>query len=134
MGIKGYYIHSFYLFIFLSMISLHLSCATECEPISDDRPLKYEPTWASLDQRPLPTWYDEAKLGIFICLGVYSVPAYQSEWFWYNWEGRKSPSVQEFMKDNYRPNFTYADFAPDLSAAMFDPDEWTEVIRASGAK
>ena len=31
---------------------------------------KYEPNWDSLDKRPLPTWYDDAKIGIFIHWGV----------------------------------------------------------------
>lgn len=43
---------------------------------------RYEPTWASLDARPLPTWFDEAKFGIFIHWGVFAVPSFGSEWFW----------------------------------------------------
>lgn len=42
-----------------------------------------EPDWDKLDMRPLPTWFDEAKIGIFIHWGVYSVPGFKSEWFWY---------------------------------------------------
>ena len=26
----------------------------------------YSPDWPSLDSRPLPAWYDEAKLGVFM--------------------------------------------------------------------
>lgn len=48
---------------------------------------KYAPTWSSLDSRPLPPWYDEAKFGIFIHWGVFSVPSFGSEWFWNNWKG-----------------------------------------------
>lgn len=40
----------------------------------------YKPDWNSLDKRPLPTWYDDAKIGIFIHWGVFSVPAFRSEW------------------------------------------------------
>jgi len=35
---------------------------------------QYTPDWPSLDSRPLPEWFDEAKVGIFIVSGVYSVP------------------------------------------------------------
>lgn len=49
---------------------------------------KYEPTWDSLDTRPLPEWYDDAKVGIFIHWGVYSVPSFGTEWFWTNWQGK----------------------------------------------
>jgi Alpha-L-fucosidase len=48
---------------------------------------KYEPTWDSLDKRPLPNWYDEAKVGIFVHWGVFAVPSFGSEWFWRNWKG-----------------------------------------------
>lgn len=36
----------------------------------------YQPTWDSLDKRPTPAWFTEAKFGIFIHWGVYSVPSY----------------------------------------------------------
>ena len=37
---------------------------------------KYEANWASLDSRPIPQWYKDAKFGIFIHWGVYSVPSW----------------------------------------------------------
>lgn len=43
---------------------------------------RYEPNWESIDSRPLPEWYDQAKFGIFIHWGVFSVPSFGSEWFW----------------------------------------------------
>lgn len=49
---------------------------------------QYTPDWESLDARPLPQWYDQAKVGIFIHWGVYSVPAASNEWFgaeWFEW-------------------------------------------------
>jgi alpha-L-fucosidase len=46
------------------------------------RALSYDPTWESLDRRPLPAWFDQAKFGIFIHWGVFSVPSFGSEWFW----------------------------------------------------
>ncbi|XP_026329129.1 tissue alpha-L-fucosidase-like [Hyposmocoma kahamanoa] len=45
----------------------------------------YKPEWEDLDTRTLPKWYDVAKIGIFVHWGVYSVPAFRSEWFWYYW-------------------------------------------------
>ena len=42
---------------------------------------QYTPDWTSLDSRPLPAWYDESKVGIFIHWGVFSVPSIESEWF-----------------------------------------------------
>lgn len=53
----------------------------------------YEPTWKSLDSRPLPIWYDDAKIGIFIHWGVFSVPSFGSEWFWKRWTGMLTYSL-----------------------------------------
>ena len=41
---------------------------------SKDATLKYTPDWDSLDSRPLPSWYDDAKIGIFMHFGPYAVP------------------------------------------------------------
>jgi alpha-L-fucosidase len=35
----------------------------------------YEPTWESVDRRPTPEWFTDARFGIFIHWGTYSVPA-----------------------------------------------------------
>ncbi|KAK4308856.1 hypothetical protein Pmani_019470 [Petrolisthes manimaculis] len=94
----------------------------------------YEPTWASLDTRPLPTWYDEAKVGIFLHWGVFSVPSFGSEWFWQHWQGAHIQAYVDFMKKNYRPNFTYQDFAPQFTAEFYDPYKWAQVLNASGAR
>ena len=94
---------------------------------------RYEPTWDSLDSRPLPGWYDDVKLGIFIVWGVYSVPSFSSEWFWHSLRsGQKD--VVEFMKKNYPPGFTYPDFAEQFRAEFYEPDTWADIIEASGAK
>lgn len=50
--------------------------------------VKYLPTWHSLDKRPIPTWFDRAKVGIFLHWGVFSVPSVHSEWFWEDWKGK----------------------------------------------
>ena len=94
---------------------------------------QYKPNWESLDSRPLPSWYDEAKIGIFIHWGVFSVPSFGSEWFWTNWHSGQADYVN-FMKKNYPPNFTYADFAPKFTTEFFNPNQWADIFKASGAK
>jgi len=105
--------------------------------------VQYEPTWESLDKRPLPSWYDESKLGIFIHWGVFSVPAFggsiksrpsSAEWFWYRWKHVKEPEIDAFMKENYPPGFDYADFAPMFTGEFYDPNEWADMFAASGAR
>ena len=99
---------------------------------------RYEPTWESLDSRPNPAWYDEAKIGIFMHWGVYSVPSFGSsnlaEWFWWCWQGSHKQDCVDFMKKNYRPGFSYTDFGPMFKAEFFNPDEWADLLARSGAR
>lgn len=96
---------------------------------------EYQPTWESLDSRPLPSWYDEAKIGIFLHWGVFSVPSFRSEWFWKDWKtAPPNAPIRQFMKNNYKPDFTYADFASQFTAEFYDPDEWADLFKKAGAK
>ncbi len=112
---------------------------------------KYEPNWESLESRPVPQWFEDAKVGIFLHWGVYSVPSYVgtgtqglAEWFWYYWKTGQSQnqyhtnaaikSVHTFLKDNYHPNIQYTDFAPQFTAEFFDPNHWADLFKAAGAK
>ncbi|KAI3387462.1 hypothetical protein SNEBB_008014, partial [Seison nebaliae] len=94
---------------------------------------RYEPTWQSLDSRPLPQWYDDSKIGIFIHWGLYSVPSFRSEWFWQYWHSNSTDCV-EFMRENYKPDFTYADFASEFTASFFNASEWVDIFKSAGAK
>ena len=96
---------------------------------------KYLPRWDSLDKRPLPDWYDDAKFGIFIHWGIFSVPSFGSEWFWNNWQEEQSGTkYRDFMEQRYPPNFTYQDFARDFTAEFFNATQWSKIFQASGAK
>ncbi|CAJ0583919.1 unnamed protein product, partial [Mesorhabditis spiculigera] len=95
---------------------------------------KYAPTWDSIDSRPLPTWYDDAKFGIFMHWGAYSVPAFR-EWFWWYWQGpHPDKATIEYVSKNYAPDWSYADFARDFKAELFNADEFRNIVNASGAK
>jgi alpha-L-fucosidase len=105
---------------------------------------KYEPTWKSLDSRPIPEWFTEAKFGIFIHWGVYSVPAWRpissklyasyAEWYYAKVIGDKQFGGDEFHKNVYGNDFEYRDFAPMFKAELFDPDFWADLFKRSGAK
>ncbi|XP_053431088.1 tissue alpha-L-fucosidase [Nycticebus coucang] len=97
-------------------------------------PRRYTPDWPSLDSRPLPAWYDEAKFGVFVHWGMFSVPAWGSEWFWWHWKGEGLAQYQRFMNENYPPGFSYADFGPQFTARFFRPEEWASLFQAAGAK
>lgn len=57
----------------------------------------YKPVWEDLDQRPLPQWYDVAKIGIFVHWGIYSVPAFKTEWIWHMWDHGKYTNVDIYF-------------------------------------
>jgi alpha-L-fucosidase len=102
--------------------------------ISSTNSQKYKPTWDSIDSRPIPAWYDDGKVGMFINWGVYSVPSVHSEWFWFYWKSQPLPDVVTFMKQFYPPDFTYADFAKQFHAEFYDANRWKDIIVASGVK
>lgn len=94
---------------------------------------RYTASWKSLDSRPLPRWYDDAKFGIFVHWGVYSVPGISSEWFWKHWKDNFT-DASEFMNRNYPPGFKYADFGTQFKAEFFNASDWAQLVAASGAK
>ncbi|XP_019856939.1 PREDICTED: alpha-L-fucosidase-like isoform X2 [Amphimedon queenslandica] len=107
---------------------------------------KFNKTWDSLRFRTAPSWYGKEKFGIFVCLGLYSVPAYLNEWYWERLM-TGDPRYVEFHNKNYGcsgvqpkkfpctgPPFTFQDFAPMLKMELFDPDHWASVIKNAGAK
>ena len=45
----------------------------------------YRPDWESLDRRPVPQWFRDAKFGIFIHWGVYAVPGWSPKGSYAEW-------------------------------------------------
>jgi len=100
-------------------------------------PLTYswEPNWKSLDSRPLPSWYSDAKFGIFIHWGVFSVPSFGTEWFWYQWKGAGRKDFDAFVNKTENPTrFAYADYAHRFDATFYNSEEWADVFAKSGAQ
>jgi alpha-L-fucosidase len=98
----------------------------------------YEATWESIDSRPNPVWFDEAKFGIFIHWGVYSVPGWgpkgkYAEWYWSDMMNPNGETWQFHLK-TYGEKFKYQDFAPMFKAELFDPVQWADIFARSGAK
>lgn len=96
---------------------------------------RYKDDWGSLSQYSVPKWYKNSKFGIFIHWGVFSVPAFSSEWY----------SRQMYVKDSneYKHHtevygkhteFGYKDFIPMFKAEKFDPEKWAEIFSQAGAK
>jgi len=101
---------------------------------------RYEQRWESLDARPMPEWFLDAKFGIFIHWGLYSVPSWgkvgeYAEWYWNKMHDRKPDNPWwQYHKANYGENFDYKDFAPQFRAELFNADQWADIFARSGAK
>ena len=101
--------------------------------------MTYTPTWPSINARPVPAWFEDAKFGIFIHWGLYSVPAFSrrdwyAEWYQIQLQEQKKPEVVDFHKRVYGENFRYADFAGMFKAELFDPKEWVKLFERAGAR
>lgn len=99
---------------------------------------QYQADWNSLDKRPVPEWYQDAKFGIFIHWGVYSVPAYSpvgsyAEWYQHSLRSDPNGAVAKYQKEKYG-NKTYYQLAPLFKAELFNPDAWAQLFERSGAK
>ena len=93
-------------------------------------------SWESLQAGyKIPTWYEDAKFGLFIHWGVYAVPAFGSEWYPRNMYQEGSPEFKHHV-ETYGPQteFGYKDFIPQFTAAKFDPNAWADLFVESGAK
>jgi alpha-L-fucosidase len=98
----------------------------------------YEPTWDSIDQRPTPIWFQDAKFGIFIHWGVYAVPAWgpkgsYAEWYWHELHDTHKPTWK-FHQQTYGRDLQYQDFANRFKAELFNPGEWADLFARAGAK
>ena len=95
------------------------------------------PTWESLDHRPVPQWFKDAKFGIFIHWGVYSVPGFSKVGDYAEWyqEGlNRGDSVRLRYHHEKFGDLTYYQLAGQFKAELFNPDEWAHLIESSGAR
>ena len=118
----------------------------------------FEPTWESLATHPLPGWYDDAKLGIFLHWGLYSIPGWgpqvadiqellqsqgpegmlknnpYAEWYRNTMQIHGSPT-QQHHAETYGADFPYDGFIPrfDETAGAADLDAIAALCRSAGA-
>ncbi len=95
----------------------------------------YQDNWESLSRYTVPEWYKNAKFGIFIHWGIYSVPAFGSEWYSRNMYVKDSPEYKHHVETyGKHKDFGYKDFIPMFTADKFDPDAWAELFAEAGAR
>ncbi|MBW2179318.1 MAG: alpha-L-fucosidase [Deltaproteobacteria bacterium] len=122
--------------------------------------MTYEANLESLAKKEIPDWFQDAKLGIFIHWGLYSVPAFApikygditntigdygpvfhfahnpySEWYLNSLRINKD-EYKEYHENTYGENFKYNDFIPifNKEAKNWNPEEWINLFKDIGAK
>ena len=96
----------------------------------------FEADWASLARHEAaPEWFRDSKLGIYFHWGVYSVPAYSTEWYPRLMHLPGHPVWTHHLATYGHPSeFGYHDFVPRFTAENFDPEEWAELFQQTGAR
>jgi alpha-L-fucosidase len=121
---------------------------TEAEKQANDGP--FRPDWATLIKYEQPQWYKDAKFGIFIHWGVYSVPAAENEWYPRNMYRPSEGAYRDFRvryggadqscagvpadRSSSVGCKGYKDLIPLFRAEHFDAAEWARVFKESGAQ
>ena len=121
-------------FAILLLISLSLS--------SWAQQARVQPNWESINQRGYPQWFRDAKLGIFIHWGLYSVPSYASkegygEWFYRGLMQRvpERMRIMSFYADTTKPVFDqYKELTKHWHAELWNPDDWAQIFKDAGAQ
>jgi len=109
----------------------------------------FEANWESLKTYQTPDWFTDAKLGIFIHWGPYSVPAFGSEWYprlmymdsvvWnpdgeVTSEGATAINQHHLKTYGNLGEFGYKDFIPMFKAEKFNAAEWVDLFKKAGAR
>ena len=135
---------TFFLFLFIFGITGKFSAQIQKQ--------KFQPNFESLEKsNPVPEWFKDAKFGIYFHWGVYSVPAFGSEWYPRSMYIKGSPENKHHIETYGDPsqwpynNFitgakdkqsSFVQFAPKLKSegGKFDPEEWAQLLADAGAR
>ncbi len=115
----------------------------------------YTADLASLKTHTVPAWFENAKLGIFIHWGLYSVPGWAilshtnhdfastdylkncpyAEWYFNTMRIPGSPT-QRYQRDHFSDGDYYATFTPMFkqASAQWNPDTWAKIFKDAGAR
>ncbi|NMH87914.1 alpha-L-fucosidase [Flavivirga algicola] len=143
-----------HLLLILLLIFL-VSCGSKndkklAEVVEKDSLLVFQPNWESIKKHYKdPEWFNNQKFGIFIHWGVYSVPAFGSEWYPRRMYMDTATFTAQLNLQKEGPNasylhhketwgdqktFGYKDFVPMFKGEKFNAAEWIDLFKKSGAK
>ncbi|MCQ2481672.1 MAG: alpha-L-fucosidase, partial [Clostridia bacterium] len=95
----------------------------------------YKDNWDSLSDYTVPKWYMNAKFGIFLHWGIYSVPAFGNEWYSRNMYCKENREFEHHRKTyGEQKDFGYKDFIPMFKAEKYNADEWAQLFKDAGAQ
>lgn len=114
--------------IFFECVFILNLCIAQQEP----------PSFGEIYERKMPEWFNEAKFGIFVVWGVYSVPGWApkgeySEWYGARLSDPKS-STKKYHDKVWGKDFNYDQFVPMFTGEGFSAEEWARLFQKSGAK
>lgn len=126
--------------LILSLLALTSLAQVNLNADSPSQP--YDGSWDSLQNMPVPAWFDDGKIGIFIHWGPYSVIGYRKGGRGYSEHVPKmfyadSKHYYPYMQERWAatpPEFGYKDIIPEFKAENWNPDEWAELFEEVGAK
>jgi alpha-L-fucosidase len=124
----------------LRYIAIVLSAWLACLPARAAAP--YDGSWESLQKMPVPAWFDDGKIGIFIHWGPYSVLGYKKGDQGYAEQVPKAiyadPKHHDpLLKQRFGaapPEFGYKDVVDHFKAEKWDPEAWATLFDEVGAK
>ena len=95
----------------------------------------YSDDWGSLSAYKVPDWYKKLRFGIFIHYGLFSVPAYDTEWYPRMMYVKDSKAYRHHLETyGKHTEFGLKDFIPMFKAESFDADRWVSLFKKSGAQ
>lgn len=125
----------------VALVSCNSYKKSEVNVVSSKAPL-YDGSWEALQKMPVPDWFNDGKVGIFIHWGPYSVIGHKKEGRGYSEHVPKliykdTAYYYPYLRERWGaapPEFGYKDIIPDFKAENWNPDEWAKLFAEVGAK
>ncbi len=123
-------------FKWLIFLLIAVACSSKRGEQKQESAPVYQENWTSLaNHEAAPQWFQDAKFGIYFHWGVYTVPAYKTEWYprWMHFPGH---DINKHQIETYGAlsDFGYHDFVPMFKAEKFDADKWADLFEKAGAR
>jgi len=129
--------------LFVVLLVIVTSCSTHKKEVKDYTSVVsakgtavFQPEMKNIAEHyEFPEWFSDAKFGIFIHWGVYSVPAFGNEWYPRNMYIEGTDEYKHHIATyGEQSKFGYKDFIPMFKAEKFNADEWVALFKAAGAR